>query len=403
MPRRRVTPAAEEVQHDPLDHDDQGNDEQINRTESADSSPAESRDRNQSQRARRGCSGCSDGLKRTCGCGRCYCCSHAALDDFMQQRLSTWEPLLTPRRILFALFGVGLLFVVVGLVILLVNSAIVECRVDYTNMTGDLELKIDASTCTDTSITEITGDVLLYYELSNYFQNHRHFMKSRSDKQLGGKVFTAASEVSSSCDPRVESADGRILHPCGLSAAAVFTDEFSAVGEDKTTEIELDESRDAICWNFDLSSFKNPTEEEMQGVASKVKFWLYDQPYVDSLHMEKAGVGWGVENSHFIVWMKDAPLPVFRKAYARFVQQPLKLPFYLKVTNNTYDVKSFGGSKSVVIGQASWLGGRTSFLGIAYLVVGSVCLLFFGVLFYYHRRNPRHLGDVSWLRRALYA
>lgn len=48
MPRRRVTPAAEEVQHDPLDHDDQGNDEQINRTESADSSPAESRDRNQS-------------------------------------------------------------------------------------------------------------------------------------------------------------------------------------------------------------------------------------------------------------------------------------------------------------------------------------------------------------------
>lgn len=104
-----------------------------------------------------------------------------------------------------------------------------------------------------------------------------------------GKVFTAASEVSSSCDPRVESADGRILHPCGLSAAAVFTDEFSAVGEDKTTEIELDESRDAICWNFDLSSFKNPTEEEMQGVASKVKFWLYDQPYVDSLHMEKAG------------------------------------------------------------------------------------------------------------------
>lgn len=56
-----------------------------------------------------------------------------------------------------------------------------------------------------------------------------------------------------------------------------------------------------------------------------------------------SGVGWGVENSHFIVWMRDAALPVFRKVYARFVPQPLKLPFYLKVTNNNYDVKSFGG------------------------------------------------------------
>lgn len=61
------------------------------------------------------------------------------------------------------------------------------------------------------------------------------------------------------------------------------------------------------------------------------------------------------------------------------------------------------GSKSIVITQASWLGGRSSFLGIAYLVVGTVCLVVFGVLFYYHRRNPRHLGDVSWLRKALYS
>lgn len=41
--------------------------------------------------------------------------------------------------------------------------------------------------------------------------------------------------------------------------------------------------------------------------------------------------------------MRESPLPVFRKVYGRFVAQPLKLPFYIKVTNNTYDVKSFGG------------------------------------------------------------
>lgn len=93
-------------------------------------------------RAGRECSGCSDGLKRGCLCGRCYCCSHAALDDFMQQKMSAWEPLLTPRRILFILFASGLIFFVLGLVILFIDRQIVECRVDYTDMSGDLMIKV---------------------------------------------------------------------------------------------------------------------------------------------------------------------------------------------------------------------------------------------------------------------
>ena len=102
-------------------------------------------------------------------------------------------------------------------------------------------------------------------------------------------MYTSASDIRTLCDPRVESSDGRVLHPCGLSAAAVFTDEFSAVAEDKTTEIELDESRDAICWNSDLSTFKNPSNEEMESAAADVDFWLFDAKFVKALHMEKPG------------------------------------------------------------------------------------------------------------------
>lgn len=91
------------------------------------------------------------------------------------------------------------------------------------------------------------------------------------------------------CDPRVESSDGRVLHPCGLSAGAVFTDVFSAVAEDQQTEIELDESREAICWDWDLSTFKNPSEEEMNAAASEVDFWLFNQTYASALHMDKPG------------------------------------------------------------------------------------------------------------------
>ncbi|OEH80394.1 putative ALA-interacting subunit 2 [Cyclospora cayetanensis] len=403
MPRRRVVPAAGGRPDDPLNQEGEESNFQVNQPASSDGAPPRDQPASRPNRAHRECSGCSDGVKRGCGCGRCFCCSRAALDDFMQQRMSTWEPLLTPRRILFALFVFGMIFFVLGLVIVLFDRSIVECKINYTDMSGDLMLKIDASTCTDTTITEIEGDVLLYYELSNYFQNHRRYMKSLSDKQLEGTVYTAVSDISTACDPRVESSDGRVLHPCGLSPAAVFTDSFTVFAGDQKTEIELDESREAICWDFDLSTFKNPTAEEMRSAVGQVNFWLYDQKLVEALHMNKTGVGWGVENSHFIVWMRDAGLPAFRKVYGRFVAQPLKLPFYIKVTNNTYDVASFGGTKSVVVTQASWLGGRSAFLGIAYLVVGSVSLVVFAVFFYYHRRNPRHLGDVSWLRRALYS
>ncbi|KAL8427837.1 hypothetical protein Efla_005803 [Eimeria flavescens] len=403
MHRRRVVPAAGDVQNDSLNPREQGHDEAIPIAETAAAAAASNQASNRPHRAGRECSGCSDGVKRSCGCGRCYCCSRAALDDFMQQKMSAWEPLLTPRRILFILFAIGVLFLVLGLVILLVDKQIVECKVNYTDTPGSVMIKIDASTCTDNSITEITGDVLLYYELSNFFQNHRRFMKSRSDSQLEGTIYTQASEVSTACDPRVESEDGRVLHPCGLSSTSVFTDEFAAFAEDEETEIELDESQEAICWHFDLSRFKNPSEEARQAAEKEVDFWLYNPKFVEALHMKKPGVGWGVENSHFIVWMREAALPVFRKPYAKFVKQPLKLPFFLKVTNNTYDVQSFGGSKSIVVTQSSWLGGRTAFLGIAYLVVGSVCLLVFAVLLYYHMQNPRHLGDVSWLRKALYS
>lgn len=102
-------------------------------------------------------------------------------------------------------------------------------------------------------------------------------------------MYTSATALNTACDPRVEAEDGRILHPCGLSASAVFTDEFAAVAEDGT-EIELDESRDAICWSFDLRSYKNPSSAIMKENAAKVDFWLYGSKFEKALHMNKEGM-----------------------------------------------------------------------------------------------------------------
>ena len=53
------------------------------------------------------------------------------------------------------------------------------------------------------------GDVFIYYELENFFQNHRRYVKSRDDNQLLGEVKTDADGrpvVSTECKP---------FHDCG--------------------------------------------------------------------------------------------------------------------------------------------------------------------------------------------
>jgi hypothetical protein len=61
--------------------------------------------------------------------------------------------------------------------------------------------------------------VYVYYQLDNFYQNHRRYVKSRSDKQLRGEEVTAADL--SDCDPLDKQGD-KILNPCGLIANSMF-------------------------------------------------------------------------------------------------------------------------------------------------------------------------------------
>lgn len=78
---------------------------------------------------------------------------------------------------------------------------------------------------------------------------------------------------------------------------------------------------------------------------------------------------------HFIVWMRTAGLPNFRKLWGKIETYLPADNYTLKISNN-YDVKSFEGKKSFVLSTTNALGGKNYFLAICYIVVGSLCIVF---------------------------
>jgi hypothetical protein len=99
-----------------------------------------------------------------------------------------------------------------------------------------------------------------------------------------------------------------------------------------------------------------------------------------------------VTNEHFIVWMRTAGLPNFRKLWGR-IEVPVTAGTYNLRINNTYDVSSFGGSKSFVLSTTNALGGKNYFLAICYIIVGALCILF-AIIFliaFLKKRSSNHL------------
>ena len=60
--------------------------------------------------------------------------------------------------------------------------------------------------------------IYVYYELDNFYQNHRRYVKSVAAAQLSGSFGASTKD----CDPLYKSASGKNLFPCGLIANSMF-------------------------------------------------------------------------------------------------------------------------------------------------------------------------------------
>lgn len=200
---------------------------------------------------------------------------------FKQQRLKAWQPILTPKTVLPTLFIIGIIFAPIGALLIWGNSQVrssslaipgvsvlplvclqvTEMTFEYTDCdtvqpsgsiaspnlvdipkysyqlrAADSKAQYNApqyafiqssnSNATQCVIqfdvpADLEPSILLYYKLTNFYQNHRRYVNSLDANQLKGKHRTIKDLENGGCKPVAVEGD-RVIYPCGLIANSLF-------------------------------------------------------------------------------------------------------------------------------------------------------------------------------------
>lgn len=341
-------------------------------------------------------------------------------DNLKQQRLTAWQPMLSAKTVIpfFALLGA--VFVPIGVWMLIVSLHQKEIIIDYTNCYSttqqshlysrtqcSLVLKPPATcTCELTFTLDLDGmqgDVNIYYALDNFFQNHRHYVRSRDDYQLLGHL--EDGKVSADCAPFDKDDHQTPIAPCGAMANSMFNDTFVLVYEGPLSRAgalqtnknplppphsEVHLLRTGIAWWSDKQvKFRNPKNWADFQRYARPQNW---QKNITELDIEIPSNN-GFLNEDFIVWMRPAAFSNFRKLHRRLDRAPhspyadgLPSGNYRVYVKYNFPVVSFEGRKKFIVSTASWLGGKNPLIGSGYVAVGGVCILLAIVFLFLHRK-----------------
>jgi len=226
---------------------------------------------------------------------------------------------------------IGVAFIPVGIGLLYFSDEVKEHTIDYTNCNStettddglsrkcaDIIAADPKKNCTCEIPFELTsefvGKVYMYYGLTNFYQNHRRYVKSRDDNQLLGQL---SSTVSSDCEPfayEKENDKDIPIAPCGAIANSLFSDELTLYSTKHSMLVPL--LKTGIAWPSDKNiKFRNPKGNltEVFKDFAKPKNWTKNIYDLDPTDEENNGF----QNEDLIVWMRTAALPTFRKLYRR--------------------------------------------------------------------------------------
>ncbi|KAM0341407.1 hypothetical protein ACHAPU_010050 [Fusarium lateritium] len=366
---------------------------------------------------------------------------------FRQQRLKAWQPILTPKTVLPLFFAIGIIFAPIGGLLLYASAQVQEIRLDYTNCAVDAPIlnkdgggfrgmpsdavntafkssnsSVNAQWAREKNVSATLDNgvkvynprchlkftipesmgppVLFYYHLTNFYQNHRRYVLSFDTDQLKGHKRSYNDIKNSDCTPLYGDKDtNKPYYPCGLIANSMFNDTFSSpvlsnpskASGNETWEY-LMSNNSGISWDSDKDLY-GETDYNYDDIVPP-PYW--QERYPDG-YSKKTPPPNLKEWEAFQVWMRTAGLPTFSKLYQRNDTQEMWPGTYDLVIDYRYPTREYKGTKSIIISTRTVVGGRNPFLGIAYVVVGGVCIILGTVFTVTHLIRPRKLGDHTYL------
>ncbi|RUS34577.1 hypothetical protein BC938DRAFT_479624 [Jimgerdemannia flammicorona] len=339
---------------------------------------------------------------------------------FKQQRLKNWQPLLTPKTVLPTLFIVGIIFAPLGGLFLYASESLNEITIDYTHCadklngtsleqvpTGSWEYKFTSANITKTMIpgyrayqttsfldnlpnpnnitvtrcviefsipVPLNTPIFLYYRLTNFYQNHRKYVKSYDQAQLAGKGSTYDDIALDCAKAAGVEATKTPYYPCGLIAASMFNDTIGNLvllnpSGTSAGNITYNFSSVGIAWPDDKTRYKPPAYKPDEALPPAT--WALRYPN-GTYTVEYPPPDLSLDE-HFQVWMRTSWYPTFRKLWGKNTQTPMEAGSYRIEIDMNYPITVYGGTKSIVISGTSFLGTRSSFMGLAWITMGCIC------------------------------
>lgn len=167
-------------------------------------------------------------------------------------------------------------------------------------------------------IPTLNPPILLFYRLTNFYQNHRRYVKSVDERQLRGDAVTADQlKGSDACSPLITNSEGKPYYPCGLIANSLFNDTFSEPkllnpsGSASSKSQKYVMKKSGIAWPSDKERFKKTKYKPEDVVPPPHWVERYPDGYTEKNMPDLSD--W----EELMVWMRTAGLPTFSKLAMR--------------------------------------------------------------------------------------